>query len=416
MHGGLCFLLVLVWCTISTATLTCPDLHLLPVTAVLKGNGTLTVNVDLGDETGNVTFCASGTAGSTLMISPDKLTDSGSVVVSSATNFRGLGQVEISLSQARGSLVCNKKTALPIWVEKTTGDPTRAAGSASCNSPMVDMSSASIVQEATTAVFFRTTVADCPDHHYLLPSNGYCEINPNFKVHMLDLWLKAESLQLDSGAVVVNWNDTSPQRRSFTNVMGAQGATYHPNVVNGRPVVRFFTNGWFSSDGGGYDLDTASGLTIVFVAKTNHATGTVGTIYGWQSNAATQTHYAVQSRHNNYVAVADTTGVSRILATAPTLASSNFAVTTMFLKGNNSTLRTNGVTICSYDATGITDYSVSHGMASIGSHSGSINKFDGDLAELMVFKGPLAPDNLLAVESYLLLKYGIAGTSTTSTC
>lgn len=77
----------------------------------------------------------------------------------------------------------------------------------------------------------------------------------------LAMWLKADALSLADGATVSSWTDSSSNARNATLSLGAP--TFETNELNGKPVVRFATNGESS-----FTFPTMTNIrTVFFVVK-----------------------------------------------------------------------------------------------------------------------------------------------------
>lgn len=80
------------------------------------------------------------------------------------------------------------------------------------------------------------------------------------------LWLKADALQLEDGASVTAWADSSGNGNDLDNTVGTQ--TYYRSGLNGRPVVRFEDDGYLFADASAVQMDDlldGSGRGSIFV-------------------------------------------------------------------------------------------------------------------------------------------------------
>lgn len=205
----------------------------------------------------------------------------------------------------------------------------------------------------------------------------------------LQLWLKANALNLSNNSVVSSWADQSGKGNNATTV---NNPTFQTNAINGMPVIRFST----SPTNQTFQVTTnfPPPYTVLYVARQNGPTrGRLlsgfgnNWLLGWWCGSKSQGYF------EGWVAGNGSCGIS------PT--DSNVYLYTVVGTGSLSTVFENGRQIASNG----------NGVAGPNGLTLGINNSefsDADIAEIIVYSKALSPDERHQVESYLAQKYGIS--------
>lgn len=225
----------------------------------------------------------------------------------------------------------------------------------------------------------------------------------------LDMWFKADSLNLSNGASVSSWADQQGGG-SFTAVQNnptwPDVPTYVSSAINGKPAVRNSGYSLMKRSGG-----FATSFTFFMVLKDAVATqqdtypiSVGGTWYDWNSRA-------IIGLDNGTLLFKGTGWYS------PKYGGSAFAA-----PGTSDayiiavTLTSNSGAVGYYNGSQV--FTVSNGNAGQGTNdsialfdpavSGSPFSYKGDIAEFIVYNQVLSGTDITAVHSYLGTKYGIS--------
>lgn len=207
----------------------------------------------------------------------------------------------------------------------------------------------------------------------------------------LALWLAADNLSLADGALISSWNDASGNANNATQGTDAAKPTFKTNILNGKPVVRF--------DGGdSLGLTTeivASPFSIFTVLKPAGS--------GYRTIAArANTGSALQIRVNTAAKIELVKSAVAIFATSTTaLSASAFSYLMASYSNPNYTFRLNGAA----DGSG----SSAQTLAAVNLVGANYDgyRFNGDIAEMIIYGAILSTADRDAVESYLKTKYGL---------
>lgn len=226
----------------------------------------------------------------------------------------------------------------------------------------------------------------------------------------LQLWLKADAITgLNDGDALTTWTDSSTNGRDVTQAASGEKPTYKTGIINGQPVVRF--------DGGDVLVNAAAQLILrtrsVFVVLQGNVDGAylgVLSIYpatgddnaradGIVYHVSANLHWFAAEGGPNYSVAAPGAGAT------PLAIYCDVAATT-------GTLYVNGASVAT-DATFTTFNVASAGGFAVGGRflSGALSasyRFNGDIAEIIIYDSALSDANRQAVEAYLSAKYGIA--------
>src|SRR5215831_1084104 len=206
----------------------------------------------------------------------------------------------------------------------------------------------------------------------------------------LNSWYKADALQLNDGDPVSSWTDSSTNNNPAIQATSANQPTYHTNVVNGKPVVRFDgVNDWLES--GNNNLSQPYSILIVSKSSvtssfqpfmsTNTAFVKLGMNFG---------NYLFVAGNNSLGDAADHSGAFHDFE-----AVGNGASSTGYVDGTN-------VGTIDAGSNSIFDIDLGHDQ-----QSGAY--LTGDIAEVLVYNSVLSVSSRLTVEGYLVHKYSLSG-------
>ena len=238
------------------------------------------------------------------------------------------------------------------------------------------------------------------------------------------LWLDAADVNgnepdLAPGASVTVWKDKSNNGHDATVAAGNQAGTFHPNQINGYPVVRF--NRSSNSSGSVYavnGLDLRAGknpdVTIITVYKQGSQVGTPHdeAIWGIDNGAWDRFFFTHKSGDNGYLSLGPAGELTMVPGAGKTGAL-NFVtaiydgnVTNGTNSGptNSSAVYLNGKLISKFtDTTHPTDAQTGFRIGS----DGNDNVFNGDIAEVIVYNRKLNNCEIESVNAYLNTKYKV---------
>ena len=204
----------------------------------------------------------------------------------------------------------------------------------------------------------------------------------------LSLWLKADAIAgLNDGDPVDTWSDSSGNGNHATQG-GANRPTYKTSVVNGEPVVRF--------DGTNNYLDIPSMSlqpATVFVVVKYDLPAVNAPFLGNDANSAYFGYYS------NIIYYYST--IASISVANPT--PGTFQVITGHAQpfGSNSSIRIDGASVVQ----GSRNWGAS-AFLFVGRRNAE--RFDGDIAEVLIYNNNLSSPDVDTVEGYLGDKYSIA--------
>ena len=205
------------------------------------------------------------------------------------------------------------------------------------------------------------------------------------------MWLRADSIQgLSDGALVSTWLDSSANGNSIVN--GVSKPVWKEKLLNGYPVVRFFTGDMYAPSvfpaNSDYTILVALTYSQSFGDETIIGYGDTGPghIFGLNGNT-----FFVSNDGNNYYNASSgiAVGASAILSITYQYGSGagNFFINGLASGSSNIEANTNGSMRLGY---------------SYGHYS-----FRGDIAEVFLFGSALSNNDRALVETYLNAKYGI---------
>ena len=196
----------------------------------------------------------------------------------------------------------------------------------------------------------------------------------------LQLWFRADSLNLNDDDSVSTWGDDSGNGRDATQASEPAQPIFKTNILGGYPVVRF---------SGAQSLDFTSyiyNLSTYFVVWSRTGAGNNDVVFGYDG-----THYAyLQYSSSWYMAT------SALISVA--MASGTFLLKSMVYNNVVYAGYTNGS--AHTPAAGSLDAYYRY----IGAGTGVLG---GDIAEIVIFDTNLSTANRQFVENYLNTKYNL---------
>ena len=222
-------------------------------------------------------------------------------------------------------------------------------------------------------------------------------------------WLRASNVTT-SGSNVTNWQDVSGSGNNATN--GANQPTLVSGAVNGWPAVNFSGTQFLQMPNTGFSNFT-SGLTAILVAKPNSVTA--GARLFDLGNGATSDNVSMSlpsSTGLTFSTYTGSTGSSVTASSGVTLgqfqlleaAYNGTNTATLFVNAAQSAQSTTMQTLSNLARTGY-----------LGQDPTGANRFNGQIAELLLWNRQLTVAERTAVEGYLLNKYQLPSTNTVAT-
>jgi hypothetical protein len=223
----------------------------------------------------------------------------------------------------------------------------------------------------------------------------------------LKLWLDASQGVTQSGGLVSAWADQSPNAANATQATGGAQPTYVASQFNGRPVIRFAAGKSMIAP----DLGLHASDLTVFAVTASKGTGNDGDRGLIHLGAAYPNGYILEQRSFN-TSFTIRPGVGSTPAPLEAyfygwsvdftpymfeMVKSLGVSNTAYLNASNQTINSDVATAGPYTA----------GPTEIGTFGTSGGSFDGDIAELLVYKGALGTTQRQSIESYLRVKYNL---------
>ncbi len=246
--------------------------------------------------------------------------------------------------------------------------------------------------------------------NFVKPIKGPAAITAN-----VNLWLKANAGVVDTGGntaentdTVLSWLDSSGNNRNATQGTTAHQPIYTDNGLNFNPVIDF--------DGVNHDMaaniPSNNTMTIFAVGEGTYpgTTRNILNLNGGGNGAVTLEQTGATTLQSRYFDGSAPTGV-----VSTTVADGvPFLLNYDFVAGSNSQLFNAGVT----QGTAATNANTLSATltAGIGSHpTNTSRRWNGSIAEVLIYNGAITATERHRIESYLALKYGITlGTNGTS--
>lgn len=223
----------------------------------------------------------------------------------------------------------------------------------------------------------------------------------------LELWFDAGAIPgLADGGAVTAWRDLSGKQRDATQGTAFRQPTFRPNVVNGRPVVRFDGNDSLTLPT--IDWSGTAAVTIVVVHQAG--AGPTGDLLNvGEATLVTDGFYLRRNLSRIEAGVRGNVGYA-LVNTGGTYTTPAFVATAVLdksLSTNEASVWINGQT------DGPTRSSNSNNAGAFGNRPGWIGGraetsdfFTGDLGELLVYGRALDAGERAKVEAYLRKKWG----------
>jgi hypothetical protein len=238
----------------------------------------------------------------------------------------------------------------------------------------------------------------------------------------LALWLKADSLTLDNGAAVTQWNDLSGNSRNFTQSTGSLQPSYVESDTdfNKMPVINFDGSDKLelAFDAG---LNTNEFTTFIVTAVSSDTDAIEAIIDSRSASPVTRSGFNFYADMRNsggannweFWVGADSSW-SAISAGSSTVSTSGVpSILVGQISGGDGAgasatqlFRVNGTQIGTATPT---FYKSTADASQIGTNATSSYQLNGDMAEIIQYNRALTTAEIERVEAYLGAKYGIAG-------
>ncbi len=231
------------------------------------------------------------------------------------------------------------------------------------------------------------------------------------------LWLKANTGVSSSGGLVNSWTDQSGNNNSATGA-GASRPTFNSSDVNfnSLPTISFPVTGaggqnYFLQVPDNDNLDNSSNFSIITVVRPTTPPATAG-IVSKRTAASTNLSYGIQISNTPRYQGVTSAGVTYTLSSVNTIALNTVDILSLVVNGTNIDGLLDGASLQSVTGPSV----IPNGTANlfIGSLDGqaSSENFEGQIAEVILFKGTLNTAQRQIIENYLGAKYGLTLPST----
>lgn len=215
-------------------------------------------------------------------------------------------------------------------------------------------------------------------------------------------WYKADSLSLSDGGTVTTWSDSSSASSDLSATTGNE-PTYHEDILNGYPVVRFDPSSsiqYLTTSAYSSALTQPTSMFIVWKLTNTKSTRSEQVVVTGQSAGSTQ---KVSVRTDDRLLMTAGDGGNERLTYPHDVPFSEFILTSALFNQTQGEFWENGElirrgNIGTNDLDGLTV-----GAASGGSAGG----FYGDIAEIIIFSDLLTKQERAGIEVYLANKYAL---------
>ena len=229
---------------------------------------------------------------------------------------------------------------------------------------------------------------------------------PGGIVNNMGLWLKANQ-GLTGGANASAWADQSGNNLNVSQTIAGNQPAILNDRTNFNPSVQFDgANDNLSLTGGILSTNSFTDVYAFVVSRTNTVSN--GYIF-YEPNSGGQFSLRAPWSDNNLYWEPGNTGVNRVFASWGGIPGTSFlwgltASTTATPSGQRQDIFRNGFTLAS-DAT-MGAFTGNNSNFSIGA-SGASNYYNGEVSEMVIYRGALTGTMIQQVQSYMALKYGI---------
>ena len=243
-------------------------------------------------------------------------------------------------------------------------------------------------------------------------SNDYVQIDPTTaSVETPYLWYKADNGVISSSGSVSTWSDSSGSGNGdATQTNGSNQPTIVSNAVNGLPALNF--------NGSSQYLQFPSpsfaqvGRSAVFIVTKPTSIINNARLFETANGAAQDNIYMSEGTPNSLNLYEYNGTTSQHLTATSAVTSGQYQLletnASTIYPGYATTLYTNGV------AKGSMNYLSPTQVARTGNYIGidysrtASLSFNGQIAEILFYQGPVSTSQQTAIESYLMTKYGIS--------
>lgn len=226
----------------------------------------------------------------------------------------------------------------------------------------------------------------------------------------LKLWLKADSYVGSDGDKVGTWTDSSSAANNAT-ASGTDRPTYKTGIVNSKPVMRF-TSANSEHMATGSNIGVSGNLNCTIFVVTKPTSTSVAMCPVGLGNTGTDTRLSLVGAGVNSGQYSVSFGGGDWWNDTTTV--DNTAFHTICLKksagaeNTTTTIYKDGTAGSNNGGSDTATPNVTAAPASIGQLGADIvnSKYDGDIAEVIIYDTALSDSNRNNVESYLRTKYG----------
>ena len=234
----------------------------------------------------------------------------------------------------------------------------------------------------------------------------------------MELWLKADSLDLADGAAVTSWEDVSGNNKDFTQgtVSSQPDFVASDSDYNNKPLIHFDGDDALSTS---FSADlNPNNFTVFVVSTVDSDDGNYHGIIDTTSGNTGWLLYARMSGSTNYWQWRTGTGSGQTTISAgnDTVVPNTPSIVTLKMAGSDGagggtttqTLYVNGASAATSSAvfTKKTATSATPILGDVGSF-----ELTGQMAEVIIYSSALSDTDRQSVEGYLASKYGISASS-----
>ena len=230
-------------------------------------------------------------------------------------------------------------------------------------------------------------------------------ILPNYNGQIL--WLKADSVLMNTDSTVYEWKDLSPMHTSVFQDSAVNQPTFIDSIanLNYKPTIKFNGNQWFN----GSDICDISpnGMTFFIIGK---STANTGTFLAKSVAAGYTKRYSIFYYNGNLQYLFHSSQLTNISHVAPIDSFQIFTVQTNFNILKNylwlNGFITDSIEIYNFDMNSSYDFLVGAYNNNTGTTPPQSGLFlNGDIAEIIIYDTALTFEEKYHVENYLRYKY-----------
>jgi hypothetical protein len=307
-------------------------------------------------------------------------------------------------------LTLGPSTAAPVWLKVVkSGNTISGFASSTGYSNWIPIGSTSIAMPETFYLGFAVASHADPMLSTAQFSNSvFMRDVPQRSADML-LWLRADSGVTATGSSVGGWEDQSGRGNNAAQSAQNNQPLIETGALNGLPVLDFAKvstfNKWLQVPSGFNDFD--QGVSIFAVAKAPTAVSD-SRIMDFGNNTSSNNAQLYQSTTNGITFRAYNGTNGKAVTNTGNMSTSAYRLASVVHDGNyKATIFINGTETSASGSANMNNFvDIIRTGNFVGKGFGATNHWEGKLAELIVFKRALAPDEVRAMQSYFHYKYG----------